>query len=201
MNVMSKSDDLEVGYNIPAKVGMDEGDIQTPCLILDLDALERNIRKMGDYARAHNMRHRAHGKMHKSVDVLKLQMELGGAIGVCCQKVSEAEVFARAGIKEILVSNEVRDLAKIDRLARMPKYGGQVIVCVDDIANIPDLSAAAQKHGTTIECFVEIDCGAGRCGVTTTEEVVAIAKAIDAAPGLKFTGIQAHPGAMQHMDS
>ena len=76
---------------------------------------------MGDYARAHNMRHRAHGKMHKSVDVLRLQESLGGAIGVCCQKVSEAEVFARAGIKDILVSNQVRDPAKIDRLARLPK--------------------------------------------------------------------------------
>ncbi|MCE8515078.1 alanine racemase, partial [Ruegeria pomeroyi] len=103
----------EVGFDIPAKPGMDAADIQTPALVLDLDALERNIRKMGDYAKAHGMRHRAHGKMHKSVDVLKLQMDLGGAIGVCCQKVSEAEVFARAGIKEILVSNQVRDPGKI----------------------------------------------------------------------------------------
>jgi 3-hydroxy-D-aspartate aldolase len=201
MNVMTKIEDLEVGFDVPAKVGMDEKDIQTPCLILDLEALERNIKKMGDYAKSHGMRHRAHGKMHKSVDVLKLQMRLGGAVGVCCQKVSEAEVFARAGIKEILVSNEVRDPAKIDRLARMPKLGSQVIVCVDDVANVADLSEAAQRHGTNLECFVEIDCGAGRCGVTTTPQVVEIAKAIDAAPGLKFTGLQAYQGAMQHIDS
>ena len=123
---------LEVGYDIPAAPGMDEKDIQTPCLILDLDALERNIRKMGDYAKAHGMRHRSHGKMHKSVDVQKLQESLGGAAGVCCQKVSEAEVFARGGIRDILVSNEVRDAAKIDRLARLPKYGARIIVCVDD---------------------------------------------------------------------
>lgn len=192
---------LEVGFDVPALPGMSETEIQTPCLILDLDALERNIKKMGDYAKAHGMRHRAHGKMHKSVDVLKLQMELGGAIGVCCQKVSEAEVFARAGIKDILISNQVRDPLKIDRLARLPKLGGRVIVCVDDVANVADLSAAAQKHGTTIECFVEIDCGAGRCGVKTTPEVVIIAKAINAAEGLNFTGIQAYQGAMQHIDS
>ena len=148
MTKYEKIDELEVGYDIPAAIGMAYEDIQTPCLILDLDALERNVKKMGDYARAHNMRHRAHGKMHKSVDVLKLQMEQGGAIGVCCQKVSEAEVFARAGIKDILVSNEVRDPAKIDLLARMPKHGGRVIVCVDDVANVADLSKAAQKHGT-----------------------------------------------------
>ncbi len=151
MTKYEKIDELEVGYDVPPHVGMAYEDIQTPCLILDLDALERNVRKMGDYARAHNMRHRAHGKMHKSVDVLKLQMELGGAIGVCCQKVSEAEVFARAGIKDILVSNQVRDLAKIDMLARMPKHGGRVIVCVDDVANVADLSEAAQKHGTELE--------------------------------------------------
>ncbi|PHP27652.1 3-hydroxy-D-aspartate aldolase BhcC [Limimaricola cinnabarinus] len=193
--------DLEVGFDVPALPGMDASEIQTPCLILDLDALERNIRKMGDYAKAHGMRHRSHGKMHKSVDVQKLQEELGGAVGVCCQKVSEAEVFVRGGIKDVLVSNQVRDPAKIDRLARLPKLGSKIIVCVDDVDNVADLSAAAEKHGTVIHCFVEIDCGAGRCGVTTTEAVVEIAKAIDAAPGLEFTGLQAYQGAMQHIDS
>jgi len=194
-------DDYEVGYDIPAAIGMDESEIQTPCLVLDLDALERNIKKMGDYAKAHGMRHRVHGKMHKSVDVAKLQESLGGSVGVCCQKVSEAEVFARGGIKDVLVSNQVRDPAKIDRLARMPKLGARTLCCVDDIDNVADLSDAARKHGTEIECLVEIDCGAGRCGVTTTADVVAIAKAIDAAPGLKFAGIQAYQGAMQHLDS
>ncbi|HBM60011.1 3-hydroxy-D-aspartate aldolase BhcC [Salipiger marinus] len=201
MNAPVNFDQLEVGFDIPALPGMDEADIQTPCLVLDLDALERNIRKMGDYARAHGMRHRAHGKMHKSVDVLKLQMELGGAVGVCCQKVSEAEVFVRGGIKEVLVSNQVRDPAKIDRLARLPEQGADIIVCVDDVANIADLSAAAQRYGTRLGIFVEIDCGAGRCGVTTTPAVVEIVRAVEAAPNLSYRGIQAYQGAMQHMDS
>ena len=201
MTVQPDFSNYEVGYDIPAKPGMDAADIQTPSLVLDLDALERNIKKMGDYAKAHGMRHRVHGKMHKSVDVAKLQERLGGAVGVCCQKVSEAEVFARGGIKDVLVSNQVRDLQKIDRLARLPKLGARTIVCVDDLANVADLSAAAQKHGTELEVFVEIDCGAGRCGVTTTEAVVEIAKAVQAAENLKFTGIQAYQGAMQHIDS
>jgi 3-hydroxy-D-aspartate aldolase len=200
MNAPVKFETLEVGYDVPAVPGMSEQEIQTPCLVLDLDALERNIRKMGDYAREHGMRHRVHGKMHKSVDVALLQEKLGGAVGVCCQKVSEAEVFARGGVRDVLVSNQVRDPVKIDRLARLPKLGARTIVCVDDVANVADLSAAAQRHGTTLECFVEIDCGAGRCGVTTTEDVVKIATAIDAAPGLKFAGIQAYQGAMQHID-
>jgi len=200
MNAQVKLDGLEVGYDIPALPGMAETDIQTPCLILDLDALERNIAKMGRFAQEMGVRHRVHGKMHKSVDVALLQEKLGGSCGVCCQKVSEAEVFARGGIKDVLVSNQVRDPAKIDRLARIPKLGARTIVCVDDPANVADLSAAAVRHGTTIECLVEIDCGAGRCGVTTTPAVVALAKAIAAAPGLGFSGLQAYQGAMQHMD-
>ena len=87
----------------------------------------------------------------------------------------------RGGIKDVLVSNQVRDPAKIDRLARLPKLGSRIIVCVDDVANIADLSAAAEKHGTQLEIFVEIDCGAGRCGVTSTDAVVKIAQAADAA--------------------
>ncbi len=200
MNTHTSFENLEVGYDIPALPGMAEADIQTPCLILDLDALERNIKKMGDYAAAHGMRHRVHGKMHKSVDVAKLQESLGGACGVCCQKVSEAEVFARGGIRDVLVSNQVRDPQKIDRLARIPLLGARAICCVDDLSNIADLSAAAARNGTVIECLVEIDCGAGRCGVTTTPEVVALARAIDVAAGLKFAGIQAYQGAMQHLD-
>jgi 3-hydroxy-D-aspartate aldolase len=201
MNAPAKFDAYDVGYDIPAVPGMDEKDIQTPCLIVDLDAFERNVVKMRDHCRKMGVRHRVHGKMHKSVDVAHIQMDLGEAVGVCCQKVSEAEVFARGGIKDVLVSNQVRDPAKIDRLARIPKLGARAIVCVDDLANIADLSAAAVKHGTTIEVLVEIDCGAGRCGVTTTPAVVELAKAIHAAPGLKFSGIQAYQGAMQHLDS
>ena len=191
---------LELGYDVPAKPGMDESEIQTPCLILDMDALERNIKKLGDYANDHGIHHRAHAKMHKSVDVAKLQIELGGACGVCCQKVSEAEVFARAGITDVMVSNQVTDPVKIDRLAQLPLHGARTLVCVDDLDNIAQLSAAAAKHNTELEALVEIDCGAGRCGVTRTEDVIALARAIDNAPGLKFAGLQAYQGAMQHLE-
>lgn len=200
MNSALTTDQLEVGFNVPAAVGMDEKDIQTPCLVLDLDALERNISKMGEFAKANGVRHRVHGKMHKSVDVAQLQERLGGACGVCCQKVSEAEVFARGGIKDVLVSNQVRDPLKIDRLAQIPKLDARTICCVDDLSNVADLSAAANKHGTQIECLVEIDCGAGRCGVTTTADVLTIASAIDKADSLVFAGLQAYQGAMQHLD-
>lgn len=201
MKNQPRLNDYEVGYNIPAAIGMHESEVQTPCLILDLDALERNIKKMGEIASRFGVRHRAHGKMHKSVDIALLQQELGHACGICCQKVSEAEAFVRGGIKDMLISNQVRDPAKIDRLARLPKLGARTIVCVDDIHNVAELSGAAKAHETEIECLVEIDCGAARCGVSTTGDVVEIAKAIADAPGLKFSGIQAYQGNMQHLDS
>lgn len=194
-------DGREVGYDVPAAVGMCVSEIQTPCLALDLDALERNIAKMGRIAKEHGVRHRVHGKMHRSVDVARLQQSLGGACGICCQKVAEAEVFARGGIRDILVTYEVRDLAKIDRLARLPLLGARTIVIVDDVANVAELSAAAQKHDTQLECLVEIDCGGGLCGVTSAREAVAIAQAIGRAPALKFSGIQAYHGKLQHLDS
>ena len=193
------SDGLEVGYDIPARPGMRLSEVQTPCLVLDLDALERNVARMGAFARRHRVAHRSHGKMHKSVDVQLLQQRLGGAVGVCCQKVSEAEVFVRGGIRDVLVSNEVRDPVKIDRLARLPLSGASVAVCVDDAPNVADLSAAAVRHGTTLGALVEIDCGSGRCGVGSPEAAVDLARAIVAAPGLRYAGLQAYQGAMQHI--
>jgi len=191
----------EVGYDIPALPGMDEADIQTPALVVDLDALERNLRKMADAAAAHGLALRAHGKMHRSVDVAKLQIAIGGAVGICCQKVSEAEAFARGGIADILISNEVRDPAKLDRLARLPALGTRVALCIDDPAAVADISAAALRHGAEIGALVELDCGAGRCGVTTPEEAVAVARAIADAPGLRFAGLQAYQGALQHIEA
>lgn len=189
----------ELGYNIPALPGMAEAAIQTPCLVLDLDALERNIRKMGQIAAQAGVQLRVHGKMHKSVDVALLQQRVGGAYGLCCQKVSEAEAFVRGGILDVLISNQVTDPVKIARLAQLPQLGARVAVCVDDRANVADLSAAATAAATELVCLVEIDCGAGRCGVGDATAVVALAQAIAAAPGLRFGGIQAYQGAMQHL--
>ncbi len=190
----------ELGFDVPALPGMVAAEIQTPCLLIDLDALERNIVKMGNFAKAAGVRHRAHAKMHRSVDIVKLQQRLGGACGVCCQKVAEAEVFARGGITDILVTHEIRDSLKIERLARLPGLGARTIVIVDDPANVPELSAAAAKNGTTIECLVEVDCGSSLCGVSSVAEAVSIAMAIDRARGLKFSGIQAYHGATQHIE-
>jgi 3-hydroxy-D-aspartate aldolase len=174
--------------------------IQTPALVLDLDALDRNLRRMADFVEQHGITLRTHGKMHKSADVARRQIEIGGAHGICCQKVSEAEAFVRAGIRDVLVSNQVRDAVKLDRLARLPALGARVGVCVDDLAGVAELAAAVARHGTELDVLVELDCGARRCGASVSE-VAAIARAVEAAPGLRFRGLQAYQGAMQHVQT
>lgn len=192
-------EDYDVGYDIPAAVGMDQNETHTPCLILDLDALEANIKRMADIVSGYGVQHRAHGKMHKSVDVARLQLTLGGASGICCQKTSEAETFARGGIKDILVTNQIRGQAKVNRLASIPKLGARIITCVDDIENVFELTEAAVAQGTEIECLVEIDCGAARGGVATAAEAVSLAVAIADAPNLTFSGVQSYQGNAQHI--
>jgi 3-hydroxy-D-aspartate aldolase len=177
---------------------MEEKDISTPALIIDLDAFEKNVKQLGTFIKDKGIRHRAHAKTHKSADISLYQIEHGGACGICCQKVSEAEALVAAGVNDVLVSNQVVGSRQIDRLAAMAKQT-RVIVCVDDLGNVDDLSAAAVKHGVHIECLAEIDCGAGRCGVAWGEPVVEIARKIAAAEGVSFSGLQAYQGAAQHV--
>ncbi|TDJ37842.1 MAG: DSD1 family PLP-dependent enzyme [Gammaproteobacteria bacterium] len=198
MNAITRITEPIVGLNVPAGVGMALEDVSTPALIIDLDAFERNVRRMGYFIKEKGIRHRAHAKTHKSADIALYQIEHGGACGMCCQKVAEAETLVAGGVKDVLVSNQVVDLKKIDRLAQLAKKA-RVLVCVDDLGNVDDLSAAAIKHGVTIECLVEIDCGAGRCGVEWGKPVVEIAKKITTSDGLKFSGLQAYQGAAQHV--
>ena len=105
-----KLEKFEVGYNIPAKVGMNIKDVQTPSLIIDYKVFENNILKMKEFITNNKVKLRPHAKMHKSVDVANFQINYGGAHGICCQKVSEAEVFARNGIQDILITNQVTDI-------------------------------------------------------------------------------------------
>ncbi len=190
--------DLEIGYNVPAAIGDRVEDIQTPALIVDLAAFERNVERMRGYVESMNVRLRAHAKTHKSADIARYQMAKGGACGVCCQKVSEAEALVRGGISDVLVSNEVTGPLKIKRLARLAK-DARIIVCVDDAANIAALSAAAQDAGSTIEVLVEIDCGARRCGAQPGGPVLGLARAVAASPNLVFSGLQAYHGTAQHI--
>jgi 3-hydroxy-D-aspartate aldolase len=190
--------ELEVGYDVPAAIGDRIADIQTPALLIDLDAFERNCHKMRSYVESMGVRLRAHAKTHKSADIALYQIAEGGACGICCQKVSEAEALVRAGVRDILIANEVCDGAKVERLARLSKRA-RIIVCVDDAGNAADLSSAAIRNDTTIEVLVEVDCGARRCGVQPGQPVLNLAQTVAACPGLTFAGIQAYHGRAQHI--
>ena len=181
----------------PAHIGMPLEEVDTPCLIVDLDAFERNVEAMRRFLAASGVRHRAHAKTHKCADIARYQIEHGGACGVCCQKVSEAEALVRGGVRDVLVSNQVTAPQKVDRLALLATQA-TVAVCVDDLGSVAALSAAAVKHGATIGCLVELDVGAGRCGVAPGKAAVDLALAIAAAPGLTFNGLQAYHGPAQH---
>ncbi|MDA3922858.1 MAG: alanine racemase [Salinisphaera sp.] len=183
--------------NIPATIGTRMEDIDTPCLLIDLDCYERNLDRMAKFIKDNGLRHRAHAKTHKSADIAHDQIARG-AVGVCCQKVSEAEALMHGGVRDLLVSNQVINPHMINRLAAMATQA-RVLVCCDDIDNVDDLNAAAVRYNVTLEVLVEIDVGAGRCGVQPGAPAVPLAEKIHAASNLKFAGLQAYQGKAQHV--
>jgi 3-hydroxy-D-aspartate aldolase len=181
----------------PAVPGMAFDAIDTPALVVDLDAFEHNLARMAEAAAAAGVRLRPHAKTHKSPVIARRQIALG-AVGVCCQKVSEAEILADGGVDDILVSNQVAGARKLDRLAALARRA-RIAVCVDDAGNAREVSAAAERFGAEIGVLVEIDVGAGRCGVAPGAEAVRLAREVAALPGLRFEGLQAYQGAAQHL--
>ena len=182
----------------PAAAGDPLGRIDTPALVLDLDAFEANVAALHAHAAARGVRVRAHGKAHRCPEISRRQIA-AGAVGVCCQKVGEAEGFAEAGIADILVSNEIVDPAKLDRLASLARRV-RLAVCVDHPDAVAALARACATAGARIDVLIELDVGQGRCGVTTIDEVVALARAVAAAsPALRLRGLQAYHGSAQHL--
>ncbi len=182
----------------PASAGQRLEEVDTPALILELDAFERNLRTLADMVRG-RVRVRAHAKTSKCAEVSKRQMALG-AVGVCCQKVAEAEAMVEGGIPDVLVSNEVVGAAKIERLAQLARRA-RIGVCVDDAGNVRDLDAAAQRAGAKLDVYVELEVGMGRCGVAPGEPALALACAVAACASLRFGGLQAYHGRAQHVRS
>jgi 3-hydroxy-D-aspartate aldolase len=182
--------------NPPAVPGMREDEIDTPALVIDLDAFEYNLDTMAAKLAPTGVKLRAHAKTHKSPVIARLQM-LRGAVGNCVQKVAEAEVLAWGGIPDILVSNEVVGAAKLARLCALSRIA-RVAVCADDAGQVAAIEAAAAEAGTRMTVLVEIDVGAGRCGVQPGPDAVALATRIAASRSLIFGGLQAYQGSAQH---
>ncbi len=183
----------------PARPGMAEHEIETPALLIDLDAFEANLDRMAAFCAEAGVKLRAHAKTHKSPIIGRLQMARG-AVGQCVQKVGEAEMLAWGGVSDILVSNEVVGAAKLARLTALAPLA-TIALCVDDPIQVEAAGQAARAAGIVLRVLVEIDVGAARCGVAPGGPAVALAQLIDATEGLRFGGIQAYHGSAQHVRS
>jgi D-serine deaminase-like pyridoxal phosphate-dependent protein len=182
----------------PATIGASLNDVDTPALLIDLDAFERNLQRMASAVPPNGTIHlRPHAKTHKSPIIAEKQMALG-AVGVCCQKVSEAEILVDGGIADVLVSNEVAGTTKLRRLAALA-HRARIGICVDDSDNVAALDAAAAEAGVRLRVLVEIDVGAARCGVAAGEPALHLAKAVARSRHLEFGGLQAYHGSAQHV--
>lgn len=184
---------------MPAKVGDPVADVDTPTLIVELDTLEANIATMAADLKDSDAKLRPHSKSHKCPAIARLQIA-AGAVGVCCQKVSEAEALVEGGIDNVLVSNQVVGRRKLTRLASLRRQAN-VSVCVDDTGNVADLDAEAGRFGVEMPVLVEIDVGAHRCGVKPGQPALELAQQIAAAGNLRFAGLQAYQGKAQHIRS
>jgi D-serine deaminase-like pyridoxal phosphate-dependent protein len=181
----------------PAEIGMPLEAVDTPALLLDLEAFERNLRRLPAAVAGSAVRLRPHAKTHKC-PAIALRQIAEGAVGVCCQKVSEAEAMVAGGVADVLVSNEVVGAPKLRRLVALTRQA-RVAVCADDPGNVADLNAAALAAGARIPVLVEVNVGADRCGVEPGEPAVALARQIAGSPGLRFGGLQAYHGSAQHI--
>lgn len=178
--------------------------IDTPALVVDLDAMERNLATMAAFARQHGVKLRPHAKMHKSATLAKLQMQ-AGAVGVCVQKTSEAQALAAAGVDDIYISNEViapHKLLRVAALARaLTARGGRLAIAVDSRHGVQALAQALGPGANLIDVFIELDVGQGRCGVAQPADVLPLAQAIAQQPALRLAGLQAYNGRAQHLRS
>ncbi len=181
----------------PAEIGMPIEEIDTPALLIDLDAFERNLERMARAVEGTGVRLRPHAKTHKCPVIARRQIALG-AVGICCQKVSEAEAMVEGGIEDVLVSNEVVGRRKLLRLAALSREA-RIAVCADHATGVDSLDEAARSFDTVLDVLVEIDVGAGRCGVAPGKPALDLARRIDAAPNLRFAGLQAYQGRAQHI--
>ncbi|MDP2262184.1 MAG: DSD1 family PLP-dependent enzyme [Hydrogenophaga sp.] len=186
-------------------VGHGVAGIDTPALVIDLDAMDRNIARMVAFAQEHGLRLRPHAKTHKSAELANLQMA-AGAVGVCVQKTDEALALARAGVRDVYISNQVIAPAKLQRLAHgVRDLPTRFAIAVDSAIGVDRLATALADAGVrqpgAVDVFVEIDVGHGRCGVAPGEAALALARLVASHSALRLAGLQAYHGSAQHQRS
>lgn len=173
-------------------VGQEIAAVDTPALLIDLDAMEHNLKTMANFFADKKTKLRPHAKTHKSPVIAHKQLALG-AVGITCAKLGEAEIMVEAGVRDVLVANQIVSRAKIARLVGLLHHA-RVTVAVDDAANLRDLAQAASLQGVTLDVLVEVNTGMNRCGVEPGEGAVTLAKVAADLPGIRFRGIQAYEG-------
>ena len=172
-------------------------DLETPCLLVDLDAVEHNFQVVADTYRDTECKMRQHTKNIKSPRLARMQIETGGTVGgVCTAKLSEAEVMVEGGITDILIPNQVVHKDKIARMCALARRA-DMKVCVDNMQNVQDLSDIADAYGVKIGVLIEVDTQMGRAGVRSNEQGVAIAKLAESLPGVDFKGVMSHQSLLE----
>ena len=174
------------------RIGVPIEELETPTLLLDRAASDRNLAKMASYFEGRPAKLRPHFKNHKCVALAQRQLA-AGAIGMTCAKLNEAEILAQHGVQDLLIANQIVGVSKIKRLARLARRT-QVAVAVDHPDHIEAVSRAATEVGSIVELLVEVDIGMRRCGVPPGKPALELARRIEGQPGVRFAGLQAYEG-------
>jgi len=174
--------------------------LNTPALVVDVEALDRNIARMAAFAAGAGLRLRPHAKTHKSADIARRQIA-AGAVGVCCAKLGEAEALTAEGVGGILITSPVVGAAAVERLVALAARAPTLMAACDHPDAVAAIGAAAKAAGARLTLLVDIDPGIRRTGVASTEAALALARRIDAHPALAFGGLQFYCGAEQHIEA
>jgi 3-hydroxy-D-aspartate aldolase len=175
--------------------------LNTPVLVIELDALNRNIVRMADFVRSQGLQLRPHAKTHKSPEIAKLQMAAGAA-GICCAKIGEAEVLADNGVaRGLLITSPVVFAPAIERLLLLNARTEELRCVVDNPLNVRALGAAARRFGKPLSVILDIDTGMHRTGVSSAAAALAVFEAIRSEAALRYLGVQFYCGAEQHVES
>ena len=167
-------------------------ELETPAVIVDLDVMERNLSRMADYCREHQLLLRPHTKTHKIPELAKRQLA-SGASGITVAKIGEAEVMRNAGITDILIAYPIIGPEKTTRLARVAEQA-DITVSLDSEEAARGISDAATRQGSKIGVLIEMDVGFGRCGLSNETDLVTLAQKITTMPALEFKGLMFFPG-------
>ena len=173
-------------------IGRHKTEVDTPALLIDLDKMEANIQTMANYFSTVNADLRPHVKTHKTPIIAHKQIA-AGAIGVTCAKLGEAEAVIHAGIRDVLIANQIVGAQKIARLINLAKHS-EIMVAVDNPQNVQAIAEAAAAKGATVRMLIEVNIGMDRCGVEPGKPTLKLSDQIRQSPNLVFEGLMGYEG-------